>query len=300
MRATFHRSDLETTRRRPGHWLGRFVADRGATALTVGLLSPVLLAVAGLSVDVGTWLVDRQRLPQATDMAACAGARAALAGADAAGVMAAASEVAARNGFTAGEGDVLRGTLGGTAARPRVQVTASRSARRWFSSLRVAGDVPIRARSVAAVSGPGEAIRVLGLDEEEPATVDLRGNPTLLATCGIVSNSVSLASLTVIGSAALRAPFVRAAGLVEIVGAASIVSLDLGAGVAPIVDTYGPRGRDLQPPTGALHLRPAPPERPAHVRARPIWRRDRDHRKRDGGLRPGRPRPLRRRPRGVR
>lgn len=121
MRATFHRPDLETTRRRPGHWLGRFVADRrGATALTVGLLSPVLVAVAGLSVDVGTWLVDRQRLQQATDMAVLAGVRAALAGADAAGVTAAAREVAARKGFTMGEGTVLQVTRGGTAAPPRV------------------------------------------------------------------------------------------------------------------------------------------------------------------------------------
>ncbi|MEJ5233282.1 MAG: TadE/TadG family type IV pilus assembly protein [Geminicoccaceae bacterium] len=251
MRARLHRADLETARRRLGDRLGRFAADRrGATALTVGLLSPVLLAVAGLSVDVGTWLVDRQRLQQAADMAALAGVQAALAGADAAGVTAAASELAARNGFTAGEGNVLRVTLGGTAARPWVQVTASRSARRWFPSLLVSGDVPIRARSVAAASGPGEAICVLGLDEEEPATVDLRGRPEPIANCGIASNSVNLASSTVIGSAELRAPFVQVEGLLEIVGAASIVSPDLRSGVAPIVDPHGPEGRDLQPPTG--------------------------------------------------
>lgn len=91
---------------------------------------------------------------------------------------------------------------------------------------------------------------MLGLDEEEPATVDPRGNPTLVANCGIASNSVSLASLTVIGSAELHAPSVQAAGLVEIVGAASIVGPDPRSGVAPIVDPSGPAGRDLQPPPG--------------------------------------------------
>ena len=88
------------------------------------------------------------------------------------------------------------------------------------------------------------------LDEDDASTVDLRGNSSLVTDCGVASNSTSASSLTLVGSARLKAPLVLAAGGISVVGAGRIVSDDQQAWVAPIVDPYGPAGRDLRVPAG--------------------------------------------------
>ena len=58
----------------PGMLWRRRRAERGAVAVIVAILLPVILATAGLVIDVGSWYVTKAQLQNAADAAALAGA----------------------------------------------------------------------------------------------------------------------------------------------------------------------------------------------------------------------------------
>src|SRR5579875_790720 len=128
-----------------GTGLGR--DRRGAVALMVALMLPVLLAMAGLAVDVGIWYREQARLQIGADAASMAAAYlltdTQATPQDFAAVAAAAAQDAT--------GGVLIGTLQGTPQiavaddRSSVTVTLTTEADRYFSLLLPLGGIDFSA-----------------------------------------------------------------------------------------------------------------------------------------------------------
>ena len=90
---------------RPCGWLRSFVnADRGAIAVYVALVTPLLVGAAGLAVDVSGWYVTKRTMQNGADAAAFAAAldiahQGLSQAPDLSSVQAAADDAASRNGL---------------------------------------------------------------------------------------------------------------------------------------------------------------------------------------------------------
>ncbi len=229
---------------------------RGAAMMIVALGTPVMMGMTALAVDAGMWRLEKVRLQAAVDAAALAAAHAQLAGADEAALRGVAARELARNGFDPAEPgngfDLALRQRGQGSGDTDVEVTASTEGGLYFGRMLLAEPPTIEAVATGGLdTGNYGRICVLGLDESAPSTVQFRGNPDIDLNCSVVSNSKhQTTSLEIAGNSNLVAPALIASGMIDIKGNPGIVADTLWEFAPPATDPFGPRGRDLQAPSG--------------------------------------------------
>jgi Flp pilus assembly protein TadG len=181
----------------------------GSVAVMTGVMSTMLVGMAGLSVDVGSWYYTRQSMQSAADAAAIGGMTTLLWGGDNTAVIAAATADAQRNGFVTGNGVTVTPTV--AADRGSVTVTISQPAKRFLSSVILASDATIGVTASAGVVSGGPAC-VLATNPTHDADVASPGNGTLQAPgCAVVADSTSTNAIA-IGSGSITASLICGPG----------------------------------------------------------------------------------------
>jgi len=191
---------------RTGKTAGAMKSSSGQVLVLVTLGIFVLMAFAGLAVDVGQFWSVRRHMQTAADAAAIAGATAVRLGST---PTAAADAVSATNGFTDGSNSVTvtvnnppsAGVYAGNASY--VEVIVSQPQPTYF--MRVLGytTIPVTTRSVASsINGPA---CLYALDPTASGAVTVSGSSSMTLTCGAIVDSNSSSALTSNGGATLTA-----------------------------------------------------------------------------------------------
>jgi hypothetical protein len=187
--------------------LRRFLKDRrAATAIVVGLATPVLVGGAGLGAEAAFWEFRQRAIQQQADAAAFAGATELMRDGDDGEIYAAVGASLTANGFRTDIGvyqsqsPPSSGPFAGEAA---VYVEAEEHWPRYFTALFADGTVTLRANATAELQ---EGLRacMLALDWTASAAIDITGSTTVtLNGCSIMSNSNASDALSVGGAGTL-------------------------------------------------------------------------------------------------
>ncbi|WP_165820272.1 pilus assembly protein TadG-related protein [Microvirga sp. KLBC 81] len=182
--------------------------EGGATAVAVGLMSPVVIGGMALGGETGYWYYTQRKLQHAADVAAHAAGVRKRAGESGVPLRAAATQVAAASGFlpvmtdadpdpaitqpiatnlTINNPPQTGSFVGNTKA---VEVVLSETKPRLLSSIFSNEAVEIKARAVVRLDG-GSPACVVALSETKPKAVEVSGNTSVtLNDCSIAANSV--------------------------------------------------------------------------------------------------------------
>lgn len=156
--------------------------ERGVVAVWVALLLVVLVAFAGWAVDFSHWNDERTHMQKAADAAALAGA--VYLPDDPAGAIAAAKDLAAKNGYPGGVGVTILGS------GLQLKVTINTSVKNSFAQVVGIGDTDLAKHSTAEFETPKPLDMVLILDR----TGSMRGTTTPTSL-----DNVKAATLAVLG-----------------------------------------------------------------------------------------------------
>lgn len=174
--------------------LSRYAANRsGSVAVLAAVMLPVLVGGMALGTEASYWYLSQRKLQQAGDLAAYAAASQLRSGRNEARMEASANIVAAKSGARAGE-DILvvayppeTGAFAGDSNA--VQVTLSRSQKRFFTLIFANDEVEISTNSVVAIQGGGDAC-LLALDPTAGGAITVTGSSTVTFDgCDVATNS---------------------------------------------------------------------------------------------------------------
>jgi Flp pilus assembly protein TadG len=218
--------------------------ERGTSLVLIGLSLPILLGVAGLGVEVGSWYFVHERLQAAADTAALSAATSSATdggNTPVATVQSQGKAVASSYSYTNGTGGTTvtvnyPPTTGSyISAANAVEVIIQQPQPRLFSALWATGTVPISARAVAVgESGTG---CVLALNKTASGAISVSGSAAAnLVNCNMLSNSTTT-SLAVGNNASVAANAVYLAG--SVTGASSVTATKgIKTNHAPFADPY--------------------------------------------------------------
>jgi Flp pilus assembly protein TadG len=221
----------EERRRRGGRdivaILRRLATDQGGvTAPIVGISMALLLGVAGLGTEAGTWYVTKRAMQGAADAAAFS---AAVAGGQSESYSADGAAVAARFGYVNGANNVTlqinnpptAGAYAGSASA--YEVIISQPQPQLFSKLFMAAPTNVRARAVAITTpGANPCITTLGNQNDTPG-VTVNGHDTITLThCNLIDNATGSDSLLMNGNAHLSADVIKLGGGDRLNGGATV------------------------------------------------------------------------------
>jgi Flp pilus assembly protein TadG len=199
------------------------LADRSGASIVIIALSFLALAgFVGLSIEVGSWYMERRAMQSAVDSAALSGAYVIyqnqnnIASLDP-NILAAARNDARRNGYDDAATDVsvtMNHPFAGDLSRVEVVMTKTMAGN--ISTLFGPDSTTISRRAVARVDSRGRFC-MLGLAENCPHTMWFSGNSdSQLDGCPIMSNSISQDSFFGMGTGNVSTPSISAAGSVTI------------------------------------------------------------------------------------
>jgi Flp pilus assembly protein TadG len=190
-------------------WKGR----AGGVFVYFAIAAPVLIGIAGASIDVGLWYANKRLVQSAVDSAALAGAlelrRTDETDADAihADVETAVNLDAAINGYSAGNGD---GIVVDTSNSPRVAVTITRPVPGLLSQVVFTEQTNVAARAVARADVNDSCI--WSLNPSSSGAVTVQGAAQVDLACGVIANSSSGAGINENGTGCLNATEVKVVG----------------------------------------------------------------------------------------
>jgi len=220
---------------------GFFSDDRGAVAIIMGLVLPVIIGMVGLAVEVGSWFGERRSLQSAADAAALAGAWDLLSGSNDT-VTTSATTYATRNGFSTSSGTITVNTPPNsgsyTTDTTAVEVILTRTQSLLFSALFLGSNITISARAVAN-SGAQALGCLIALDSSASSALHMDSNAEVnLDGCGITVNSSDSEAFTLDSNAVATADFVRVTGNYDTAGNSSIDADSITTGAAATADPY--------------------------------------------------------------
>ncbi len=195
--------------KRSGLWKNR----AGGVLVFFAIAAPVLIGLAGASIDIGLWYANKRLAQSAADAAALAGAlelrRTDETDADAihADVETAVNLDAAINGYSAGNGDTI---VVDTSNSPRVAVTIIRPLRGFLSQVVYIEQTNVAARAVARADVNDSCLWSLNPDEGGAVRVSGTGDVTL--GCGVIANSSDPGGVATEGTACLTATEIKVVG----------------------------------------------------------------------------------------
>ena len=186
-------------------------AQRGQVIVLVALSVTVLLGFLGLATDVGVLWATKRKAQTAADAAAVAGVNATLT-TQSSSYSTAATDVAALNGFTNGQNNVVvtpsQPTPSGYPAGTYVQVNITQPVKTYFLGVIGYKTINISVSAIAGnTSGPNTVIALNG--SGPGVTVD---GPAVNVSCGVMSNSSSSSSLTVKNGGSITAHTIGVVG----------------------------------------------------------------------------------------
>ena len=166
-------------------WKGR----AGGVLVFFAIAAPVLIGLAGASIDIGLWYANKRLVQSAVDSAALAGAlelrRTDETDANAihADVETAVNLDAAINGYSAGNGDTI---VVDTSNSPQVAVTITRPVPGLLSQVVFTEPTKVAARAVAQADVNDSCIWSLS---PSGSGVQVSGNAQVDLDCGVIANS---------------------------------------------------------------------------------------------------------------
>lgn len=186
----------------------RFGEDRrGAVAIVLALLLPILIAGLAFGAEVGFWELQHRKLQNAADTAAYAAATQLRSGVtDSSQLKPFAKSVAEVSGYIAGDPGITvstppaSGAYAGNASA--VQVTLLHSIPRRFSKIYNSTPVEFTVQSTALVE-QGRPACLLALSRTAPKAVNFTGSTSVtLSGCDVASNSIASNAVNMGGAAA--------------------------------------------------------------------------------------------------
>ncbi len=210
-------------------WKGR----AGGVFVYFAIAAPVLIGLAGASIDIGLWYANKRLAQSAADSAALAGAlelrRTDETDANAihADVETAVNLDATINGYSAGNGDSI---VVDTSNSPRVAVTITRPTPGLLSQVVFTEQTNVAARAVAQADVNDSCI--WSLNPSASGAVTVQGNAQVDLGCGVIANSGSGAGINENGTGCLNATEVKVVGGTG----GDCINPTAGTGIDPIDD----------------------------------------------------------------
>jgi hypothetical protein len=202
-------------------WLMTFLlASEGSSAIAFAITAPILIGMAGLGVEVGTWYVYNRRLQNAADVASIAAAVEVAFATDGTNNQSLATSVVpvevARNGIptatlAAWTVNVPPKTGSHVGDSGAVEVILTQKYARSFSALFSKGVVTENVRAVATSVNDGNFC-VLSLNKTVANAIWFQGSSYSNLGCGIASNSSSASSISANGSSQAYVTTARTTG----------------------------------------------------------------------------------------
>ncbi len=251
-------------RTHPGGWWRLWRDQRGATAVLVAICTPILLAIAGLAVNVGWWYTIKRQNQSAADTAALSAAYEVLAGQTnpVSNLLPAAKQAAAQNGYT-GSALTGTGTCPGTGSfvcypysdslvSSGVEVVLRQQQPSWLALFGSLANVTIANRAVAELS-PEQNGCVLALGTNQNNDVSITGSAVVnLPGCVVASNSDTSQSVTVPGQ--LTAQSIVTEGGVSVTGSGSAnLTTPATTDAAATSDPYASQVSGIKLPTSCAN-----------------------------------------------
>lgn len=186
----------------------------GGVMVYFGLMLPIMLGIAGLSVDVGIWYANKRVAQAMADAAALGGALEIKRMGDLSTLTPAATEYATDNGYQSGE-DVLTinspplsGPYAGAANA--VEAIVERPVPSFLSAILYDGQTTVTGRAVAS-SGTANAC-VWALNPTAAGAIKVSGNAQVSMDCGLMAMSSDPAAITQNGASCITATSVASLG----------------------------------------------------------------------------------------
>lgn len=197
--------------------------DRKGSMVTLAAVSmTVLFGFAGMGVDMAMWYAEKRNTQNIADSAAVAAAHARFAGKPLEEVEAAARVEAIRNGFEETGDNLITVSMASSTASSAV-VRIQRRMPLYFLSIFMEQGPLIAAEATGGTNILGSHC-VIGLDHAEPRTVEFIGSTYADVGCGVASNSSSIDSLYVSGTATLIANPAQANGDIIVAGSGQLIT----------------------------------------------------------------------------
>lgn len=206
---------------------------RGAAAVVMALMTPVLIGGLAFGAELGFWELQRRKLQNAVDTAAYAAGTQLRSGVtDAAALKAFAKPVAEKGGYVGGDAGITLSTPPASGAyagnASAAQVTLDHSIPRRFTGIFSSNPVEFTVLATVLVEN-GRPACVLSLNPTAAAAIKVAGSTNVALTgCDIASNSISPSSVTQGGSSSLTAD------CISTVGQTSMTAVTLNDCPAPI------------------------------------------------------------------
>ena len=229
--------------------------QRGATAITTGLVLLVLVGFVGLGTEVGMWYAERRAMQNASDAAALgAGFDIYENGKKSTGIVAAGQADSARNGFTDGANNVTVAVnyppKSGKYANKNsaVETIVSKTRASLFAAFFMDGPVDIKVRSVATVKYIS-VYCILALAEHDEAALLFEGTADVqLKNCGINVNSDDAdGAMTAKGASVVGATYAEIVGGLNQTNNAELDLGEITTGADAVDDPYA----NLDVPSGS-------------------------------------------------
>lgn len=222
------------------HGFIKFLNDQRGSVMTLSaLMFPVVIGLAGVGLDVSSWMMTKRDLQTAADAAAIAGAWEIANGYDDE-----AESVAIKEAQANGYDPDLDGSLDfevtvNEEGQTVVSATIQQRANIFFSSMFLETDVYTATAASSVVIEPTGGFCILALDEEQDASFSAVGTVSIDATeCGIAVNSDSDTAMDLTGVVSLDIGDLSIVGDYEIGSNVTLQYNDLNLGVSRFRDPY--------------------------------------------------------------
>jgi Flp pilus assembly protein TadG len=257
---------------RPGLLARLLRNEEGSTIVYMTVAMPVLIGIAGLGTEGGSWLYKHRVLQSAADNAAYSAATAYA--------LSTSSDITAQaRAVTANDYNLVNGVNGVTVAVNRppsgschtgtsnytganaIEVIVTQPQTPLLSSIWLSNNTNICGRAVAVVPSSGDCILALGTTGTDITTVNKVNNLSVSLTgCSIFSNSTSANSVTMNGNNnTITADAIGTAGGIALSGNSKSTIFNPTTGDPPVPDPYASDAASW-PKTGGAPQTNCPPQ----------------------------------------
>jgi len=221
-------------------WSRIAIDQRGAMAMTLGLLMTGFVGMTAMSVDVADWYGSRRIMQSAADAGAMGGALALKNGDSNAQAISAATTDAQLNATGLGSGATISASIN---ANSQVTVTLTKRATLLLSGLFLSTAPTITATATAGVvqlttaGGGGTPMCLLVTSPAAANTVVLSGSSSIQASgCGVVVNSTSTSAINLSGNTVINSKSLCGPGGHNVTGSSTLNPGEIGC--PAIADPY--------------------------------------------------------------
>ncbi|MGI9419668.1 MAG: pilus assembly protein TadG-related protein [Geminicoccaceae bacterium] len=185
--------------------------ESGTIIAPLAIMMPILIGMAGIGVDIGSWYHGKRQAQAAADAAARAGALELVRNGSESVILLAAKEDAEAHGFSGTEIDINMPPQAGAYAGDgyAVEAVIQHRPKSYFAQALLDLDVTVEARAVAKAFELDTCVWAL---EETDTGITINGTADVVLDCGIFVNSTNSIALDQVGSSCVTASSIRVVG----------------------------------------------------------------------------------------